>query len=236
MKFSTSLTVALAPLSMAGRVRRAASFAARSNHLVEEKAPEHVVAPVEHEVAPIEHVVAPVEHDWPVLEQHEKEATQVFIIWAYPGGAEAVTKTINEKVVVTETVTAPAEHKTEIAGGDGVTHTIDEGATATVPHLAASHTVKVGGPAGLVFEPPQLQDVPVGDTVIFEFLAENHTVTQSPFDDPCSALEGGMDTGHQPNPDNSIVPAPQVAMQIMASDPLCKFSCRPCRPSMYHFS
>lgn len=58
--------------------------------------------------------------------------------------------------------------------------------------------------------------------VIFTFMSMNHTATQSTFDKPCDPMEGGMDTGFQANPDNSINPPPQVAMQVMVETPLCK--------------
>lgn len=128
--------------------------------------------------------------------------TEIIIIWANPGGGAATT-TYNDKVTVTQTVTV---------GGQ----------TTTTAAAAATHTVTVGGAAGLVYSPPQLDNIPVGDFVIFEFQSMNHTVTQSAFDTPCKKLEGGMDSGFQPNPNNTISPAPQVAMQVMASTPLCK--------------
>lgn len=127
--------------------------------------------------------------------------TEIIIIWANPGGGAATT-TVNEKVTVTQTVTAGGA-ATEVAGG-------------------ATHTVTVGGPAGLVFTPDQLNDVPIGDTVIFEFLQQNHTVTQSGFDTPCVAMAEGMDSGFMANPNNTVSPPPQVAMQVMADTPLCK--------------
>lgn len=129
--------------------------------------------------------------------------TNVIIIWVN-GGNGAETTTVNEKVTITQTVTA--------GGGD---------ATGT-PAAAASHTVTVGGPGGLIYQPDQLNDVPIGDTVIFEFLSQNHTVTQSSFDLPCDPLSGGMDSGFMPNPNNTVSPPPQVAMQVMVDTPLCK--------------
>lgn len=131
--------------------------------------------------------------------------TEIIIIWANPGGGAATT-TYNQKVTVTETVTVGGQTTTAAAAG-------------------ATHTVTVGGAAGLVYSPPQLNNIPVGDTVIFEFQSMNHTVTQSAFDTPCKKLEGGMDSGFQANPNNTISPAPQVAMQVMASTPLW-FYCR----------
>ncbi|KAL7784544.1 Cupredoxin [Trichoderma ceciliae] len=131
--------------------------------------------------------------------------TEIIIIWANPGGGAATT-TYNNKVTVTQTVTV-------------------EGQTTTAAAAGATHTVAVGGAAGLVYSPPQLDNIPVGDTVIFEFQSMNHTVSQSAFDTPCKKLDGGMDSGFQPNPNNTISPAPQVAMQVMASTPLW-FYCR----------
>lgn len=58
--------------------------------------------------------------------------------------------------------------------------------------------------------------------VIFEFMSANHTVTQSAFAEPCKALAGGMDSGFMSNPNNSVVPAPQMAMQVTVATPICK--------------
>lgn len=142
---------------------------------------------------------------------------EIIIIWANPGAGSATT-TINERVTVTQTVTVGAP--TNIGGSS-----LTQGQTATlVQPPGASHTVKVGGPGGLVFQPQEL-NVPVGDTVIFEFLSQNHTVTQSAFAKPCAKLDNGMDTGFVPNPNNTVSPAPQVAMQVTVATPLW-FYCR----------
>jgi len=62
------------------------------------------------------------------------------------------------------------------------------------------HKVIVGG-GGLVFDPPRINALP-RDTVVFEFRAKNHTVTQSSFEDPCRRLnangELGFDSGFIP--------------------------------------
>ncbi|EGX97111.1 serine-threonine rich protein, putative [Cordyceps militaris CM01] len=142
----------------------------------------------------------------------------IVIIWANPGN-NAETTTINKPVTVTKTITAGAGEATAVPVAGGATTTIKEGKTATVPATGASHTVKVGGPGGLTFQPDQL-NVPVGDSVVFEFLSQNHTVTQSPFKTPCKAMEGGMDSGFLANPNNTVSPPPQVAMQVMATTPL----------------
>lgn len=84
---------------------------------------------------------------------------------------------------------------------------------------AATHTVTVGGPGGLVYSPEQTKAA-VGDLVIFEFWSQNHTVSQSPFDTPCKAIEGGLDSGFMANPNNTISPPPQMAMQVTTDKPL----------------
>lgn len=60
--------------------------------------------------------------------------------------------------------------------------------------------------------------------VIFEFHSQNHTATQSAFTTPCDPLAGGMDTGFMANPNNTMSPPPQVAMQVTVDTPLCKSS------------
>ncbi|KAI1659224.1 Cupredoxin [Daldinia decipiens] len=130
------------------------------------------------------------------------QTTQVIVIWANPGN-NAQTTTLHEQVTVTKTVTETAA-----------------GASATaVAGAMATHTVQVGGSAGLVFVPDQVQ-ANVGDMVIFEFMSMNHTATQSTFAEPCKAMEGGMDSGFQANPNNTVSPPPKVAMQVMTTEPL----------------
>jgi plastocyanin len=56
------------------------------------------------------------------------------------------------------------------------------------------HTVIVGGPGKLTFEPSQLAAQP-RDVVVFEFRQKNHTVTQSTFADPCRKMSASGATG-----------------------------------------
>jgi hypothetical protein len=58
--------------------------------------------------------------------------------------------------------------------------------------------------------------------VIFTFLEQNHTATQSAFTTPCEALPGGMDSGFMPNINSTVNPAPQMALQVTVATPLCK--------------
>ncbi|KAL5346000.1 hypothetical protein ACLOAV_009030 [Pseudogymnoascus australis] len=96
--------------------------------------------------------------------------------------------------------------------------------TAAAAAAAATHTVAVGGSAGLVFVPDTIKAA-VGDSVVFVFHSQNHTVTQSTFDTPCVKLADGMDSGFMANPNNTIVPPPMMAMQVTVDTPLW-FYCR----------
>ncbi|KAG9245477.1 hypothetical protein BJ878DRAFT_15102 [Calycina marina] len=122
------------------------------------------------------------------------ESTQadVIVIWVNEGGG-AATQTVTE----TKTVTA--------TGGSAV--------------AAATHQVVVGGSSGLVYTPETIT-AEVGDMVVFTFMSMNHTLTQSTFGEPCVKLAGGMASGFMPNVNNTVVPAPQMAMQVTVATPL----------------
>ncbi|KAK3186434.1 hypothetical protein K4F52_004735 [Lecanicillium sp. MT-2017a] len=207
MKWSTSVTLALAPLSIASKARS-----------VYESKPVARNTETELDGRSLAVLNGMKGHGLSL-----DARSDIIIIWANPGGGAKRTN-INEQVTITKTVTAGAGQQQTAVPVAGGTTTISQGQTATVPATGASHTVKVGGPGGLVFQPDQMS-IPAGDTVVFEFLAQNHTVTQSPFDTPCKALDGGMDSGFLANPNNTVSPAPQVAMQVMATTPLW-FYCR----------
>ncbi|EKD13803.1 uncharacterized protein L3040_005579 [Drepanopeziza brunnea f. sp. 'multigermtubi'] len=103
-------------------------------------------------------------------------------------------------------------------GGNAPTQTLATTASvAAAP--AATHTVIVGGAGGLVYTPATLAAA-VGDMVIFEFYSQNHTATQSAFTTPCDPLAGGMDSGFIANVNNTVNPAPQMAMQVTVDTPL----------------
>ncbi|EAQ83944.1 hypothetical protein CHGG_10348 [Chaetomium globosum CBS 148.51] len=137
--------------------------------------------------------------------------TSINFLWVNIGGGAATT-VVGEAQTVTVTQT--------VGGGAGATPP----ARCTVGAGGATHSVTVGGPQGLSFNPQQISAA-IGDTVIFSFLSQNHTATQSAFDTPCAALDGGMDSGYQANPNNTVNPPPQVAMQVMVDTPLW-FYCR----------
>jgi len=124
--------------------------------------------------------------------------TEVIIVWVNNGGAGQATQTINSALSAIASSTIAA---------------------------AATHTVTVGGTAGLVYTPSSI-NASVGDMVEFQFQSQNHTVTQSAFAEPCVKLTGGMDSGFMANINNSLIQnPPKFAMQVTVATPLW-FYCR----------
>ncbi|EJD05686.1 uncharacterized protein FOMMEDRAFT_139054 [Fomitiporia mediterranea MF3/22] len=60
---------------------------------------------------------------------------------------------------------------------------------------AANILVQVGANNGLTYNPSSV-NASVGDTIAFQFLAKNHSVTQSTFASPCNS--SGVDSGFFP--------------------------------------
>lgn len=201
MKYSAALSLAVAPMAFAKAINNVYPPTKRNGHLKEAEESAHEL--ISGEEQKIE--LGSDEAQW-IHGSLEGAATQVIVIWANPGGEAGETTTVHEQMTVTETVTEGAATETAAASG-------------TEAAAAATHTVTVGGEAGLVFTPQELQAA-VGDMVIFSFQSQMHTATQSGFDTPCDPLDGGMDTGTQPNPNNTVSPPPQVAMQVMTAEPL----------------
>ena len=61
----------------------------------------------------------------------------------------------------------------------------------------------------------------VGDVVQFNFMATNHSVTQSAFNTPCVNMMS-FDSGFVPNPNESINPPPAVKLMVNSTSPQCK--------------
>lgn len=94
-------------------------------------------------------------------------------------------------VTVTETVTA--------SGGNTWTTTYGSypGSAEPTSQSSTNHQVTVGSGSSLVYNPSNITAQP-GDTITFQFMAKNHTVTQSSFNAPCLKLalsSGGSKTG-----------------------------------------
>jgi len=105
---------------------------------------------------------------------------------------------------------APLVTQAVTLGSDVWTTTYNSypGSPAPTPVAAAGavHTVIVGGPGTLTFNPPIIAAQP-RDVVVFQFHQTNHTVTQSSFSDPCRKLNAtgvtGFDSGFMPVAANS---------------------------------
>jgi plastocyanin len=90
--------------------------------------------------------------------------------------------------------------------------------TAATSASAATWNVTVGGSAGLVYTPNQI-NASVGDVVLFTFGTKNHTATQSTFTAPCQKMAGGVDSGFQPVAANATQ-VPQFSITVNVSTPI----------------
>ncbi|OLL26799.1 putative GPI-anchored cupredoxin [Neolecta irregularis DAH-3] len=88
----------------------------------------------------------------------------------------------------------------------------------TVVQSGIGQAVTVGGDAGLGFSPSSIH-ASIGDVIEFVFQKKNHTLTQSTFGSPCTALPGGVDSGFRPNPDGTANPAPTFQYTVETMDP-----------------
>ncbi|KAG6842550.1 hypothetical protein C0991_000076 [Blastosporella zonata] len=93
------------------------------------------------------------------------------------------------------------------------------------------HTVVVGGPGKLVFDPPFVAAQP-RDTIVFEFQQKNHTVTQSAFADPCRKLATGFDSGFMPVADNVTSSFPTWTITVNDTNPIWAY-CRQTTPTSH---
>lgn len=50
-------------------------------------------------------------------------------------------------------------------------------------------------------------------------MATNHTITQSLFNSPCQRFDDSLDSGYWPNPNNTVIPAPQWDFTVQTTDP-----------------
>jgi len=95
----------------------------------------------------------------------------------------------------TSVVPGPANNAAGVSTSASAAAATQSG-TATASGAATTHTVTVGGAAGLVYTPSSIQ-ANAGDVVEFSFQVKNHTVTQSTLKAPCTS-NGGFDSGFMP--------------------------------------
>ncbi|KZW02252.1 hypothetical protein EXIGLDRAFT_735732 [Exidia glandulosa HHB12029] len=110
-------------------------------------------------------------------------------------------------------------------------------AAVVVPALGAVYTVTVGldettGDQGIGFDPSSVRPQ-IGDTITFTFAMNEwvhdpktvqHTATQSTFENPCTALSGGFDTGVQDTGSVKTNTGASKDYQVTSLDPVWFFS------------
>ncbi|KAH8595961.1 hypothetical protein B0O99DRAFT_594253 [Bisporella sp. PMI_857] len=71
---------------------------------------------------------------------------------------------------------------------------------------------------------PNTVEAKIGDTVLFQFMSGNHSVTQSSFETPCEPLSGGADSNYMANINNKVVPTPEYSFRVATTSPQWFFS------------
>jgi len=91
---------------------------------------------------------------------------------------------------------------------------------ALLPFVSAAiHDVQVGPNGKFEFQPPAI-GAQVGDQVVFHFNPKNHTVTQSSFANPCGPMQGGIDSGFIPVPQNQTDNLPTFTVTVHDTKPI----------------
>lgn len=227
MKFSTAVSLGLAPVALAKAVhnvypgRRDTDLVARKHGENKDSVGSNSILINEvtldaNEAFLLGQVIGAQESQVTLLEQ-------VVLLWVN-GGAGAATTIINQPGAAATPPPAaappPAAQSAPPAAAAPPSPAVNSGSTGTAAATGTTHSVDVGA-AGLTYSPSSIEAA-IGDTVIFSFRNANHTVTQSGFTTACDPLAGGMDSGFQPNANGTVNPPPQVAMQVQVSTPLCK--------------
>jgi len=120
-------------------------------------------------------------------------------------------------VTVTQTVTIPGSttYTTTYQSTPGSSPT-----PTSTPAMSTDHKVIVGG-SSLIFSPSNIT-AQIGDTITFQFMQKNHTVTQSSFATPCQPLSGastGFDSGFFPVAANATT-FPTYTIQVNSTTPI----------------
>ncbi|EIW68776.1 hypothetical protein TREMEDRAFT_63235 [Tremella mesenterica DSM 1558] len=89
-------------------------------------------------------------------------------------------------------------------------------ALAATSVLGATQTIQVGANGALTFTPPSI-NASVGDTVDFQFVSGDHTVTQSTFAAPCSPMANGFNSGFMPG---SSANPPTFSILVNSTSPI----------------
>ncbi|EPT06225.1 hypothetical protein FOMPIDRAFT_1091983, partial [Fomitopsis schrenkii] len=90
---------------------------------------------------------------------------------------------------------------------------------------ATQFQVTVGGPGILQFS-PEFVNASAGDTILFSFRQENHTVSQSSLNNPCQLADGGFDSGFVPVAANNTDGPFQAAQYTVTNEDPVWIFCR----------
>lgn len=128
-----------------------------------------------------------------------------------------VVDVINSQTTTVISLDSSSTHTaSSTAASTSASRTSSSPTTTTKPK--ATHLVEVGTSGGFAYRPNQL-NASIGDTVRFNFLGRNHSVTQSNLSSPCT-YNGGFDTGlNQFNPLN-VSGKFLIDFQVNVSTPL----------------
>ncbi|KAG8969226.1 hypothetical protein FRC03_003751 [Tulasnella sp. 419] len=102
-------------------------------------------------------------------------------------------------------------------------------ALLVLPLTASAFEYRVGvgkdettGKLGIGFDPSSIRPA-AGDTLVFEYRAGVHSAVQTTFENPCTPMPGGYDSGIITVPEGTLVDAPGLpttTFQIQSTDPL----------------
>ena len=140
---------------------------------------------------------------------------------------------INQPIIVIATNAGGSSQTQQVASqiqAPAATHTVCYASFIPTPLGPCINMLKiqvtVGGEAGLVYSPDTIQAA-MYDMVQFNFMAKNHTVTQSTFPKPCNKMMGGIDSGFMPNSGTGT--PPMMMVQVNSTMPIW-FYCRQKKP------
>jgi len=129
---------------------------------------------------------------------------------AFKNAALAIGKSLQEQAGASSTAASPYGGS-PYGGATPPSSTVvaPPPSTSAASAAGATHTVVVGGNGTLAYNPQEIIAAP-NDVVVFQFVAKNHTVTQSSFAAPCQKLAStstsgqvGFDSGFMPVSGNS---------------------------------
>jgi len=140
------------------------------------------------------------------------EATPVRVT-AYGSSGVTATTTFSATVTNAQAYAYPIDG---YAFGVAEVPSITSAASSTSTSAAAKTVHTVLADTDPVFTPSSVS-ASIGDTILFLFNSGNHSATQSTFDNPCTPLSNGFDSGFEPNIDNTVSPTPNYTISVTST-------------------